>query len=209
MTNETGPVIHVVDDDEAVRDSLRMLLESVGHRVGTFATAQEFLDGCDTIGPGCLLLDIRMPGMSGVELHEELIRRGVTMPVVFITGHGDVPMAVAAMRRGAFDFVQKPFRDQALLDVIHRALDHGIAKHDESMRTDELLACIASLSPREREVMDLVVAGKPNKVIAADLGVSQRTVEIHRARVMEKLQAGSLAGLVRMVMSVEDQKTRE
>jgi RNA polymerase sigma factor (sigma-70 family) len=200
---ESPATVFVIDDDEAVRDSLRLLLKSVGLPVRTCASAQEFLPDYDTRQPGCLVLDIRMPGMSGLELQQQLNVRGATIPVVFVTGHGDIPMAVEAMQHGAFDFLQKPFRDQDLIDRVQRALERDAAIRAQLQAADRIREHIASLTPREREVLDLVAAGKPNKVMAADLGVSQRTIEIHRARVMEKMQARSLAQLVRMLMDAE------
>lgn len=200
---ELPTTVFIVDDDEAVRDSLRLLLKSIGLPVRTFASAQEFLPGYEARQPGCLVLDIRMPGMSGLELQQQLNMRGATIPVVFITGHGDIPMAVEAMQHGAFDFLQKPFRDQDLIDRVQRALERDATIRAQLRTTDRIRENLASLTPREREVLSLVTAGKPNKVMAGDLGVSQRTVEIHRARVMEKMQARSLAQLVRMLMEVE------
>jgi len=193
--------VFVVDDDEAVRTSLKLLLRSVGLPVETFTSAQEFLGRFDAERPGCLVLDIRMPGMSGLELQEHLNAMHAMIPVVFITGHGDVPMAVEAMQHGAVDFIQKPFRDQDLIDRINQALEKDHDNRAGLRERDSIRAHIADLTPREREVLDLVTAGKANKVIAGDLDVSQRTVEIHRARVMEKMGASSLAHLVRMVIA--------
>jgi len=193
--------VFVVDDDEAVRTSLKLLLRSVGLPVETFSSAQEFLDRFDADRPGCLVLDIRMPGMSGLELQEHLNAMHAMIPVVFITGHGDVPMAVEAMQHGAVDFIQKPFRDQDLIDRINQALEKDRENRAGLHERDNIRTRIADLTPREREVLDLVSAGKANKVIASDLDVSQRTVEIHRARVMEKMGASSLAHLVRMVIA--------
>jgi len=201
---ERTPVVFVVDDDDAVRSSLRLLLKSVGLAATALPTAQEFLSVYNPHQPGCLILDVRMPGMSGIELQQQLNLRGAMLPVIFITGHGDVPMAVDAMRQGAFDFLQKPFRDQDLLDRIQRALARDSANRAELRGRGELRRRLDSLTPREKEVLDLVVEGKSNKVVAADLGVSQRTVEIHRGRVMEKMHAGSLAQLVRMVMDLKE-----
>ncbi len=199
---DTLPTVYIVDDDEAVRNSLRFLLKSVGLPTRAFASAQEFLDAYPASQPGCLVLDVRMPAMSGLELQQQLNLRGAIIPVIFITGHGDIPMAVEAMQHGAFDFLQKPFRDQDLIDRIQRALA-GDAKNRASLREHERIrARLDTLTPREREVLALMTAGKPNKVMAAELGVSQRTVEIHRARVMEKSGASSLAELVRMVMDM-------
>ena len=193
--------VFVVDDDEAVRTSLKLLLRSVGLPVETFTSAQEFLDRFDADRPGCLVLDIRMPGMSGLELQEHLNAMHAMIPVVFITGHGDVPMAVEAMQHGAVDFIQKPFRDQDLIDRINQALEKDRENRAGLHERDNIRTRIADLTPREREVLDLVSAGKANQVIASDLDVSQRTVEIHRARVMEKMGASSLAHLVRMVIA--------
>ncbi|HUI61058.1 MAG TPA: response regulator [Steroidobacteraceae bacterium] len=206
---ERTPVVFVVDDDDAVRSSLRLLLKSVGLAASTLPTAQEFLAAYNPHQPGCLILDVRMPGMSGIELQQQLNLRGAMIPVIFITGHGDVPMAVEAMRHGAFDFLQKPFRDQDLLDRIQRALARDSTNRAELRERTELHRRLESLTPREREVLDLVAAGKSNKVVAADLGVSQRTVEIHRGRVMEKMHAASLAQLVRMVMELRESEPHQ
>lgn len=199
------PTIYVVDDDEGVRNSVRFLLKSVGLAARTFASAREFLDGYQPRQPGCVVLDVRMPGMSGLELQEQLNLRGAVIPVIFITGHGDIPMAVEAMQHGAFDFLQKPFRDQDLIDRIQRALDRDTRNRAALAQHDRIRGRFDSLTPREREVLNLMTRGKPNKVMAAELGVSQRTVEIHRARVMEKTGAASLAQLVRMVLDLESQ----
>ncbi|CAG0942728.1 Response regulator protein TodT [Gammaproteobacteria bacterium] len=196
------PKVFVIDDDQAVRDSLGLLLRSMGQKARLFDSAQAFLDDYDPGMAGCIVLDIRMPGMSGMELQQKLKSMHCTVPVIFVTGHGDVPMAVEAMHHGAFDFIQKPFRDQELLDRINQALtwDHE-HRSDEDYRRG-VLERFQSLTPREREVMDCVVRGLANKVIAMDLNLSQRTVEIHRARVMEKMNARSLADLVRMSLLV-------
>jgi two-component system, LuxR family, response regulator FixJ len=199
---ELPQTVYVVDDDDAVRDSLRLLLKSAGIPCEAFGSAQEFLGGYDPAQPGCLVLDVRMPGMSGLEMQTELNLRGATIPVIFITGHGDIPMAVEAMQHGAFDFLQKPFRDQELLDRVQRALTRDTENRARLRHTDRIRERLATLSPREREVLDLVTQGKANKMVAGDLGVSQRTVEIHRAHVMQKMEAGSLAELVRMMMAV-------
>lgn len=193
------PIVFIVDDDAAIRVAMQALMESVDLRHEILASADEFLERfADRAIPGCLVLDIRMPGLGGLELQDELIRRGNSIPIIFITGHGDVPMAVEAMQKGAVDFIQKPFRDQELLDRIHLALRTDEERRAEAKRVDEVKKLIDRLTQREHEVFELVVTGKPNKVIAYELGVSQRTVEIHRARVMEKMQARSLADLVRM-----------
>lgn len=206
--SDSNPNVFIVDDDQAVRESLSDLMDSVGLNAETYASAQEFLTRYTPTLWGCLVLDIRMLGMSGLELHDELIRRGSLLPTIFITGHGDVPMAVQAMRRGAMDFIQKPFREQDLLDSINLALENGAKMRDGELERQTVRRQVESLTPREREVMHKIIAGKSNKVIAADLGLSQRTVEVHRANVMEKLHARSLADLVRLVthagLDVED-----
>lgn len=196
------PTIFVVDDDAAVRDALKLLLRSVGQAVETFGSGQEFLDAYGENRAGCLVLDIRMPGMSGLELQQKLNERHSILPIIFITGHGDVPMAVEAMQAGAVDFIQKPFRDQDLIDRINQALEKDGNNRAALGERNDIRRRLETLTPREREVLDLVVHGKANKVIAGDLKLSQRTVEIHRARVMEKMQASSLAHLVRMVLEV-------
>lgn len=197
-----APMVYIVDDDEAVRNSLRLLVKSVGLPACVVPSAQDFLATYEPTHPGCLVLDVRMPGMSGMELQQQLNLRGAVIPVIFITGHGDIPMAVEAMQQGAFDFLQKPFRDQDLVDRIQRALDKDRTSRDELAERKRIQERLATLTAREREVLDLMVRGKPNKVMAADLGLSQRTVEIHRARVMEKMGATSLAQLVRMSLDL-------
>jgi len=203
------PIVYVVDDDSAVRNSLRLLLKSVGLNAATLGSAQEFLSSYDPNQPGCLLLDVRMPGMSGIELQQHLNLLGAVIPVIFISGHGDVPMAVEAMQHGAFDFLQKPFRDQDLIDRIQHALVKDHANREELRKRDSIRTRLELLTPREREVLALVTSGKPNKVIASDLGLSQRTVEIHRARVMDKLEATSLAQLVRMTLDLQDDPAQQ
>jgi FixJ family two-component response regulator len=201
-SSNARPTIFVVDDDSAVRDALKLLLRSVGQAVETYGSAQEFLDAYSEDRPGCLVLDIRMPGMSGLELQQRLNEKHSILPIIFITGHGDVPMAVEAMQAGAVDFIQKPFRDQDLIDRINQALEKDSSNRAALGERNDIRRRLETLTPREREVLDLVVHGKANKVIAGDLKLSQRTVEIHRARVMEKMQASSLAHLVRMVLEV-------
>lgn len=197
MTTQT---VFIVDDDEAVRSSLKLLLKTLGVSAVAYASAPEFLAAFDASRAGCLVLDIRMPGMSGLELQQALNARGALLPIVFITGHGDVPMAVEAMREGAMDFLQKPFRDQDLIDRINKALERDRAGRELLSNRARLQARIAALSPREQQVLAQITQGKINKVIAADLDLSQRTVEIHRSRIMEKMGANSLAHLVRMVI---------
>jgi FixJ family two-component response regulator len=201
---EPSPIVFVVDDDEAVRNSLRLLLKSVGLAAAALSTAREFLSTYSPNQPGCLVLDVRMPGMSGMELQQQLNIRGAVIPVIFISGHGDIPMAVEAMQQGAFDFLQKPFRDQDLIDRIQRALAKDQTNRAELKERTRTRERFESLTPREREVLALVTSGKQNKVMAGDLGLSQRTVEIHRSRVMEKMAASSLAQLVRMVMDLNE-----
>ena len=201
MTRQT--TVFIVDDDDAVRGSLRLLLKSFGLPSVALGSAQEFLDTWHAEQPGCLILDVRMPGMSGLELQTELNRRGAILPVIFISGHGDIPMAVEAIQHGAFDFLQKPFRDQDLIDRVQRALAADGDNRRALSQRDAVRQRYESLTPREQEVLTLVTQGKANKVMAGDLGVSQRTVEIHRARVMEKMGAQSLAQLVRMVIDFD------
>jgi two-component system response regulator FixJ len=198
----SGPVIFIVDDDDAVRDALQILLEVEGYRVETFASAQGFLDGYSADRAGCLLADVRMPGMSGIELQEVLIERRIGLPVIIMTGHGDVPMAVKAIKAGAVDFLEKPFSDGPILDCLSRALaaDRSI---DERNMAVEVEARLQTLTAREREVLTRLVMGRANKVIAFDLEISPRTVEIHRARVMEKMQADSLSHLVRLALAAK------
>jgi len=197
-------LVFIVDDDDAVRNSIRLLMKSLGLATRPLSTAQELLSTYDPQQPGCLILDVRMPGMSGLELQQQLNMRGAIIPVIFITGHGDVPMAVEAMQQGAFDFLQKPFRDQDLIERVQRALIKDQSNRAELSERAKVRERFDSLTPREREVLALVTSGKANKVMAADLNVSQRTVEIHRARVMEKMHASSLAQLVRMMMDLEE-----
>ncbi|MBK8288634.1 MAG: response regulator transcription factor [Pseudomonadales bacterium] len=192
--------VFVVDDDDAVRESLAFLMKSIGLKAESFPSAQDFLNSYNPARAGCLVLDIRMPGMSGLELQDKLIQMGSILPIIFITGHGDVPMAVKAIKAGAADFVQKPFRDQELIDRIREVLEEDSHARAEKLQRTEILRRMETLTEREREVMGQVVDGKANKVVAIDLNVSQRTVEIHRANVMEKMKARSLAQLVRLVM---------
>ena len=208
-TKDPQALVFVVDDDEAVRSSTKLLLKSVGLPAVTYSSAQEFLDNYDQMQPGCVVLDVRMPAMSGLELQQLLNMRGAIIPVIFITGHGDIPMAVEAMQHGAFDFLQKPFRDQDLLDRVQKALEKDRVNRVQLREKTRIQERRESLTPREREILELMTRGKPNKVMAADLGVSQRTVEIHRARVMEKMGASSLAQLVRMVMDLDQSATPE
>jgi two-component system response regulator FixJ len=197
-----NPVVMVVDDDSGIRNAMRALLKSVGLESVQYASAHEFLAAYQPSQPGCLVLDIRMPGMSGLELQQQLNLRGAVIPVIFMTGHGDIPMAVEAMQHGAFDFLQKPFRDQDLLDCIQRAIVRDGELRQSLGEHARIKGHLESLTPREREVLDLMVQGRQNKAIAQVLNVSPRTIEIHRARVMEKMNAQSVAELVRMMLDL-------
>ncbi len=199
----TDQTVFIVDDDEAMRSSLRWLVESVGLTVATFSSAREFLDQYQPNQPGCLLLDVRMPGMSGIELLEKLTAQPDCLPIIILTGHGDVPMAVRAIKTGALDFLQKPFNDQELLDRIQLALDQDSRRRHESSALGSLKSQFETLTPREREIMQLVVTGRSNKTIASELGISCRTVEVHRARLMKKLHTKTLADLVQASVALE------
>jgi two-component system response regulator FixJ len=196
------PIVYIVDDDDGMRRALDTLLTTVGFVTASFARPGEFLAGFKINTPGCLVLDIRMPEMSGLELQRKLNGMGSMLPVIFVTGHGDVPMAVQAMKEGAFEFIQKPFREQELLDHINHALQQDAANRGTIARRSEVLGRLDTLTPRERQVMDMVVDGAANKVIALDLKLSERTVEIHRAKVMEKMGARSVAHLVKLHMTL-------
>jgi len=197
MTSPDEPVVLIIDDDAFMRQALENLLQSVGHVARTFASTEAFLATERPDAPGCLVLDVRLPGQSGLELQRRLAAAGVDLPIVFITGHGDVPMSVSAMKAGAIEFLIKPFRDQDLLDAIHRGIELDRERLAASTAVAELRERYGSLTPREREVMDLVVAGRPNKQIAFELGLSEITVKIHRGQVMRKMKAKSLPDLVR------------
>lgn len=201
MTPE--PTVFVIDDDKAVRHFLRGLIASVNLRVEAFASAQEFLAAYRSSSPGCLLLDIRMPGMSGLELQQELSVRGIDLPVIVLTGHGNVQVAVHAMKAGAVDFIEKPFNNELLLDRVQKAVAKSVDTYENRIKRDEILNRRKLLTPRERQVLDLVVAGESNKGIARHLHISEKTVEIHRANVMGKMQAKSLADLVKIVSTLE------
>jgi two-component system response regulator FixJ len=199
-------MVHVVDDDDALRHSLLFLLECDGIEARAYESALAFLERLPSMEPGCIVTDIRMPGMSGLELVAKLKEQGVPDPVIVITGHGDVPLAVEAMKAGVSDFLEKPFDDQQLLSAVRRALDAGRSIAAEEAERREIEERIAALSGREHEVLDGLVAGKPNKIIAFDLGISARTVEIYRANVMTKMQAKSLSELVRMTLAVQPRR---
>jgi two-component system, LuxR family, response regulator FixJ len=197
------PTVFVVDDEPAMRDSLQFLIGSVGIAVKCYASAEEFLASYDPRAPGCIVLDVRMPGLSGLELHEKLVEDRFTPPVLMITGHGDVQMAVRAMKVGAMNFIEKPFSDQLLLEHIHHAIDVDAKRRHQFEELEVLESRRATLSPREKEVFDLVAAGKPNKVVAHELGLSQKTIEVHRAHAMKKMKADTFADLVKMAVTLD------
>lgn len=201
--------VFIVDDDPASRDPLRWLLESVELKVMAFPSATEFLDAYDPSTPGCLILDVRLRGMSGLDLQAELNQRGVQVATIFLTGHADVPMAVRAMKNGAFDFLEKPFNDQALLDRVQQAIERDRKERSRDAERAEQQHRLEALTPREREVMELLVEGRANKETADALGLSVRTVEGHRARLMEKLGANSLADLVRIKLAIDPEPHRD
>ena len=195
------PIIVVIDDHESMRSSLRALLESAGFQVKDYPAAAAYLDDGAAAGGDCMVVDVRMPGMSGIELQEELVLRSILLPVIVMTGHGDVALAVRAMKGGAFDFLEKPFDDEALLAAIQRALSESRRTHDLEAEAKAASQIIGLLTDREREVFQHLVLGKSNKLIAHDLGISPRTVEIHRARLQEKMHARNLSDLVRTAMA--------
>jgi len=195
---EPEPTVYVVDDDGPVRDAIGLMLDTVGIVHEAYDSAKAFLEGYDGVRTGCLVLDIRMPGMSGLELQDHLRAAGAEIPIIFITGHGDIPMAVEAMKKGALDFIRKPFRDQELLDRIQEALSADAESRRASADLEDIRTRVGSLTPREHEVFERVAEGQANKVVAIDLSISERTVEIHRSQVMQKTRARSLADLVKM-----------
>jgi len=195
-------VVFIVDDDSLIRDSLEQLVKSVGLRAETFSSSRAFLDTELSDKPACLILDIRMPGLSGLDLQDELLKRGSLIPIIFITGHGTVPMSVRAMKAGAVDFLQKPFEDQVILDLIHHAIDRNSQKMLEQAEINKIKQRIDSLTAREHEILALVTDGRLNKRIAYDLNMSENTVKTHRARIMRKMEVGSLAELVRVTEKV-------
>ena len=199
----TAETVFVVDDDEAVRDSLRWLLEANGYRVQTYASAEQFLDAYPSVsaGVGCLILDVRMQGMSGLELQERLIADGVALPIIFVTGHGDVPMAVSTMKKGAMDFIEKPFDEAELRKLVERMLDKARAESGEQLIQKAAAERLGKLTAREHQVLERIIAGRLNKQIADDLGISIKTVEAHRANIMEKLNVNTVADLLRLALS--------
>lgn len=207
MTENTSqPMVFVVDDDEAMRDSMRYLFESVNLPCKVFASAHDFLEFLDRRLAGCVLLDIRMPGMSGMELLENLNGQGIQLPVIVITGHGDVPLAVRAIKQGAFDFLQKPFAAQALLDRVYAALESIKKSELKNRELDSLRSSFDALTNREKEIMELVVAGSPSKAIGMKLGISSKTVDIHRSSIMKKLNVRNIAELVQRRLALLDEK---
>ena len=200
-TARPSGIVYVVDDDEAVRDSLKWLLEANRYQVSCFARAEDFLTQYDASKTACLILDVRMPGMSGLELQEQLVARGANLPILFITGHGDVPMAVATMKKGAVDFIEKPFNEGDLRASVERMLAAAETEAESRRRDRERDALLSRLTARERQVLDCIVAGRLNKQIADDLGISIKTVEAHRANIMDKLNAGTVADLLRLALS--------
>jgi FixJ family two-component response regulator len=203
VRDDEAPTVVVIDDDQSVREALQGLLQSVGLRVALFSSVREFLDSNRTDLPGCFVLDVRLPGKSGLDFHDDLIKANVPMPVIFISGHADVPMSVRAMKAGAVEFLTKPVRHQDLLDAINRAIEHDRARRKEAELVGHLRARFDTLTARERDVMRLVTAGRLNKQIAAEIGLSEATVKLHRGQLMRKLRVQSLAELIRIADKLE------
>jgi len=209
MAKDADSIVFVIDDDSSIREAIKSLISLVGLRVETFGTAREFLQSELPDAPGCVVLDVELPGLSGLDLQRELAEHGIKLPIIFITGYGDIPMSVRAMKAGALEFLTKPFRDQDLLDAIHQALERDRAAREHSKEIAELRKRFDALTSREREVMSLVVAGWLNKQIGFELKISEITVKIHRGRVMDKMGAQSLAELVRMTERLEIPKAKD
>jgi FixJ family two-component response regulator len=202
MKSSAAPTVFIIDDDKGMRQAIEDLVESVGLRAETFASGEEFLSRGHTSGPRCLVLDVRLPQMSGLDFQRRLTETGMQIPIIFVTAHGDIPMSVRALKSGAVEFLTKPFRDQDLLDAIQQALQHDRAAQEQQAEIHALQARYHALTPREQQVMALVVSGMLNKQIASEIGASEATVKIHRGNVMHKMQAGSVADLVRMADKV-------
>ncbi len=197
------PSVFIIDDEEPIRSALTLLMESVGLKAESFASAQEYLDQFDASKSGCIILDVRMPGIGGLDLQARLTAEKIHPPIIIITGHGDVPMAVRAVTAGAVDFIEKPFNNQSMLDSVHRAIELDAVQRGESSRLQDIEVHYNSLTPREKEVLQYVIEGKRNKVIAFDMNISQSTVEAHRSKVMEKMTASTLSDLMRMALSLK------
>lgn len=206
MNQNVSSIVYIVDDDPAVLGSMRWLLESARFATRTYESARSFLGDYQRDCPGCLLLDVRMPEMGGLELQDELAGRSCQLPIIIVTGHADVPMAVRALKRGAFDFLEKPFDDEILISVVRRAIEFDTQRFDSDRRNEDILSRLALLTPRESEVLQMVVDGKSNKEMAAQLGLSTKTIEVHRSHVMSKMRAGSVAELVQLHVSVAPTK---
>lgn len=207
--NGSNQTIYILDDDEAFRDSLQWLLESNGFQVKVFSCAKDFLESCSTERPGCLVLDIRMPEMTGLELQQTLNQKGIRTPVIFVTGHGDIPMAVSAVKNGAIDFIEKPFNENSMLELIGGALLLDAKRREEGEQQAVIYSRLAKLTAREAEVMECVVAGKTNKLIADQLGITVKTVEAHRSKVMDKMKVNSVAELVQLVADKRLQNVKD
>jgi len=197
------PTVFIVDDDRAMRESLKALMKTVGLNAQTYSSADDFLEAYDSVQRGCLVADVRLPGMSGLELQEKLLKEHITLPVIIITGHGDVPMAVQAMKLGALNFIEKPFRDQVLLDNIKKAIDLDTKIRNKQVEYAEIQEKLKKLTAREKEIMNLLITGEPGKAIAFDLGISQKTVDFHRSNITKKMNVKSLIELVHLLKNIQ------